>query len=430
MNIVRESRETAEALRKFWKSNKQWNHLATAHYDDFIQYAADSLKVSPDDFLLMIHKAGAEDLLLDILYGTFAEKFFYDDKNVVNAYLMRRKWKHTPTAVTCLEQSRDRFFSIYEVTKVDSGKSITIKDYVFKTKAIEVLEQSGSICVNAGELIVAKIIEINGNYFFSGCILKIIPDFAEWFRDDIKELLRREKISITKLKNMSLIPIDLTLEIKPIAQSYAFTMFTTALAHLILPPKILTNEGEELRITRVNFKIKDMDKVLKALSSKEYFDKHDKNLYIWYEPATGMERRVLAEIRIKKDKLFCLTNSESRAKKLISILQDLASDGLSIPVTEHENINREKSIKKLSEEDEIPDDVKKRVVGNYLHENLKASLDIKIPMLENKTPRQCVKTNKNLVIGWLMMMEDNINQQIPGGDYDISWAYEELGLKR
>lgn len=76
------------------------------------------------------------------------------------------------------------------------------------------------------------------------------------------------------------------------------------------------------------------------------------------------------------------------------------------------------------------DDVKKRVVGNYLHEHLKASLDIKIPMLENKTPRQCVKTNKNLLIGWLMMMEDNINQQIPGGDYDISWAYQELGLKK
>ena len=280
-------------------------------------------------------------------------------------------------------------------------------------------------------MIVAKIIEVSDKYFFSGCLLKIIPDFAEWFRDEIKEVLKEEKISITQFKNMGIIPIDLSLKIKPATES--FIMFTTALAHLIFPPKILNNEGEELRMTHVNFKIKDRDKVLTALSNEKFFDKHEKDLYIWYEPASGMERRILAEIRVKKDKLKCTTNSESRAKKLITILQDVASGGLGLPVIEYEDIYSEESrqkAKKLPEQDEIPDDVKIEIIGKYLHEHLKASLDVTIPMLKNKTPRQCAKTDKKLVIGWLVMMEENINQQIPDGDYDISWAYEELELKK
>jgi len=84
---------------------------------------------------------------------------------------------------------------------------------------------------------------------------------------------------------------------------------------------------------------------------------------------------------------------------------------------------------KLPEKDDIPDDVKRDIIEKHLHEHLKASLDVKIPILKNKTPRQCAKTNKKLLIGWLVMMEENINKQIPGGGYDISWAYEELGLK-
>ncbi len=51
-------------------------------------------------------------------------------------------------------------------------------------------------------------------------------------------------------------------------------------------------------------------------------------------------------------------------------------------------------------------------------------------MLKNKTPRECAKINKRLVISWLYMIEENINEQIPGGEYDINWAYEELRLKR
>ena len=107
-------------------------------------------------------------------------------------------------------------------------------------------------------------------------------------------------------------------------------------------------------------------------------------------------------------------------------------DSIGMPVLEYEDIFSQENMKKASKQpkqDDIPDDAKKEIIGKYLHEHLKSSLDIKIPALKNKTPRQCAKTNKKLVIGWLLMMEENINQQIPGGGYDISWAYEELGLK-
>ena len=429
MNIIKESRETAEAIRKFWKSDKHWQMMANYHYNDFMKHASETFEISADDFLNRIQQTGLTELLMEALLETFIETF-YDDTNVINDYLKRRKWKHSKTAVANLEQLRDRFFSIYEVTKVNPGVSITVKDYFFKTKTVEVLEKSGSTCVQAGELIVAKVIEINDKYFFSGCLLKTNPEFALHIKDKLKENLKAEKISITQFKNYNIIPVDLCLKIKPLIEVYTFTMFTTALS-LILPAKLLNNEGEELRMTHINFKMKDKNIVLKALSHEKFFDKHENDLYIWYEAVSKMERRILAEIRINKYKIKCVTNSESRAKKLISLLQDLALDGLGLPVIEYEDIYSQENSKKVkTQPDKIPEDVKKEIIEKYLHEHLKSSLDIKIPALKNKTPRECAKNNKRLLIGWLFMMEESINKQIPGGGYDISWAYEELGLKK
>jgi hypothetical protein len=421
------------------KKDKHWNDYANHHLNDFVQYNSESLNISPEEFMENILKAKVGNLYLDILYSTFIETF-YQDENVVNAYLKKRKWKHSSTATTILEQSRDSFFSIYEVTDFNSGNSITVKDYIFKTKETEILEKAGSSCVNIGDLMIAKIIVINGQNFFSAPVLKTYPQYAEWIRDGIKKELKNKKITLRQFKEYSVIPTELTLKIKPAVEPYTFAMFSTAFVHLFMPTKLLNNEGEEIRTTNINFKIKDKARVLEGLGNEKYFDRDDNSdLWIWFEEIAEKNnslpvgsRRILAQLSIKNDKLFCTVNSESRAKKLISIIQSLMENSIGIPVLEYEDIfskeNMEKA-KSIPPKDDIPDYLQREIIYKILHENLKNSLNMKIPALGNKIPKQCAKTDKKLVIGWLVMMEKNINEQLPGGGYDISWAYKELGLK-
>lgn len=438
MNITQAYKEGSESVKKYTK-NEPWHSILNEHINDFMDEAVDSLKITETEFAQKIDNAGLSNLLTDIFFETFVEQEF-DEENIITDYLKRRGWKHSKITVACLEQIRDRFFSVYEVTRVKHGESITVKDYLFKTKTIEVIERSASNCVNPGDYIVGKIIEIEGKYFFAGCLAPTTLHYADWLREELKEDFKDEQIPITQYKKYDLIPLDLCLEFKPILEMYVFSMFITSLAYMAFPPKILNNEGHEIKTTHINFKIKDSAHVLETLGNEKYFDRDDNSdLWIWFEEINEKDkslpagsRRILAQIKIKKDKLICTASSEPRTKSCIELMQRLMGDSIGMPVLEYEDIFSQENMQNVSNmpaQEDIPDDVKKEVIEKYLHENLKASLDMKIPALKNKTPRQCAKTNKRMLIGWLFMMEENINQQIPGGGYDISWAYKELGLE-
>ena len=438
MNITQEYREGSQAIKKYGKT-QPWLAIVNKHIDSFMQEAAESLEISTREFAQKIDNAGHSQFLSDIFFETFVEQEF-NDENIITEYLKRRGWKHSKITVTCLEHIRDRFFSIYEVIKVNQGESITVKDYLFKTKNIEVIERLASNCTGPGCFIIGKVIEVEGKYFFAGCIAPITIDYAEWLRDELKKDFKEENISITQYKKYKLIPLDLCLEFKPLLEMYVFSMFITALACRIFSPRVVDNEGNEIKITHINFKIKDKTQVLDVIEkNKKYFNKNsNSDLWILYEDVKETNdslpagsRRILAKITIKNDKLTCIANSEARTISCIELIQKLMMESIGMPVLEHKDIfsrDHENKTLKKSKQSDIPEDIKKEVIEKHIHEHLKSSLDIKIPILKNKTPRQCAKTNKKLVINWLIMMEKNINQQIPGGGYDISWVYKELGL--
>ena len=344
LNITLAYKEGAEAIKKYGK-NVPWRSIINKHIDDFMQEAAESLKITKQEFAQKIDKAGLAALLTNIFYETFIGQEF-DEENIITDYLKKRRWKHSKTTVTCLEQVRDRFFSIYEVTKVKPGKSITVKDYLFKTKIIEVIEHLVSNCITSGDYIIGKVIEVEGKYFFAGCVVPTTFDYAEWVREELKVDFKDEDIPITQYKKYELIPLDLCLEFKPLLETYIFSMFITSLAYMVSPPQIVNNKGQEIKVTHVNFKIKDKSKVLEALSKEEYFDRDDNSdLWIWFEEVKEKggslpigSRRILAQITIKKDKLICTTTSEARTKSCIELVQRLMGDFIGMPVLEYEDI--------------------------------------------------------------------------------------------
>ena len=121
------------------------------------------------------------------------------------------------------------------------------------------------------------------------------------------------------------------------------------------------------------------------------------------------------------------------SEKLLKILKDNLGDLISMAVIEHEDLfdssKPKKSKKQNKEEFDIPVEVQEEMLKEFFDQHLRKSLDEKIPILNNKTPRQCVKSDPKRVLKWLEMMEENTKEQIPSGNYDMSWVYKELGLK-
>lgn len=211
------------------------------------------------------------------------------------------------------------------------------------------------------------------------------------------------------------------------------------------PLTILNPNGEKISANSLNFIIKDKDKVIEKLDKIPDFERNEGNELFWAfkEPRkkkkpiegqviTSTDNIFLGDLQIKDNKLLCNTMTKPASEKLLKILQDNLGDLISMAVIEHEDIfdtSKPKKSKKQNKEDfQIPADVQEGIYKDFFDQHLRKSLDEKIPILNNKTPRQCVKSDPKRVLKWLEMMEQNTKEQIPGGNYDMSWVYNELGL--
>jgi hypothetical protein len=88
----------------------------------------------------------------------------------------------------------------------------------------------------------------------------------------------------------------------------------------------------------------------------------------------------------------------------------------------------------MGREDEIPPEIQAQVMRNFHEQHYRQFLDIPVPMLENKTPRQAAK-NKGSRPKLVDLMKLHIhgiekqNQENPFLNLDIDWMLEELGLE-
>ena len=88
----------------------------------------------------------------------------------------------------------------------------------------------------------------------------------------------------------------------------------------------------------------------------------------------------------------------------------------------------------MGREDEIPPEIQAQVMRNFHEQHYRQFLDIPVPMLENKTPRQAA-INKSLRPKLIDLMKLHIhgiekrNQEDTFVHLDIDWVLDELGLE-
>jgi hypothetical protein len=229
------------------------------------------------------------------------------------------------------------------------------------------------------------------------------------------------------------------------------------------PPEMLNRDGEALVFTETRFPFlaEQGDEIAERLDASSEWECDPANEYSWIwlpepdansnktqrgiaiETLRGGQQLFGGTLELKPGVLTLTANSVQRAQRaqdmLQALLQDLIGPGLSkletIEQLMAEDETREPGDGNREPTDIIDPEIAAELIQNTMDQHYRQSLDEPIPVLDNKTPRQCArgKKGRDKVIEWLKHLENHELRRAAGRGqtpYDCSWMWEELKLTR
>ena len=229
------------------------------------------------------------------------------------------------------------------------------------------------------------------------------------------------------------------------------------------PPEMVNRDGEALVFTETRFPFlaDQLEEIAQRLDTAPEWEHDNPNEHTWIwlpqpdvtnnKPQRGVavdsfqegQRPISGTLELKPGVLMLTTNSIQRAQHgqdvLESLLHGLVGPALSKLQTpeqlmaENETSQQGDGDRELT--DTIDPEIAAEVIHNMLDQHYRQCLDEPIPMLGDKTPRQCAKSKagRERVIEWLKHLENNELRRATGqgqAPYDSRWMWEELKLAK
>jgi hypothetical protein len=205
--------------------------------------------------------------------------------------------------------------------------------------------------------------------------------------------------------------------------------------------KLSNTDGDEILFSKAVYRVVDRETLTAVLRSHPEISKDDEGQrYVWLRgPAEQEGRTVLGSIRIEGAELVFESNSKKRNQRGKRMLAELAGPALK-HLRDEFTTQREMKRRAVTEprapepvRDEIPPEVRNKLVTEYMEQHVAKWPDMKLPALDGKTPRQAVKTAAGkLKVAALLRDFENIegHKRRAGEPYcDVARLRAELGLK-
>jgi Domain of unknown function (DUF6398) len=299
-------------------------------------------------------------------------------------------------------------FSFFEVTSCKQGESYRLKD-IFRGIETDVIEKQGSENARPGDILLARIVQIDHVAMLVGCgSILITPNFKPAVIDLRREMLQEYRhITPDVLK-------DYDIEIRELY----FDIYES----LLQPPKLCNTDGDPLLFHTLHYDIDDAEKAFQHLSSLSVMEDEktlrssaimdDKGRVIkaefpWsskgHKASSALDNTVLGRIVINNKKITIEVNSEARAKAIrkevktrlgkyarykTTEIQSPESIPAKEKIAEGRNLEKEMGHDELMQIPEVRDKMAKVLTAHW-----DGWVDKKIPALGGITPRQAVKTN-------------------------------------
>jgi hypothetical protein len=349
-----------------------------------------------------------------------------------------------------IETICDSHFSFYVVTKVSPGQSLELRDLILN-KTISVYERQGSESITVGSIIFARILTMDNSSIMVGSSPYLIPaDYQSYFID----LRENWQTSIEDLGDdvLSVLEFDIREIYHEIIEKIKNAV----------PPKLINNEGDMLEFSKLHYQLdcsvheafSALQTLAISISEKELLDdgKFDsqgslKSIeFPWLEKLgtekLKMETTVKGTLVISVNKLTVSVNSRERAEEIKhkisrrlgkratfknAVIQSTAKMLNDMP--SGNPIAKSKAAlasQELESKPEIQAMLKEMAAKHW-----KDWLDIPIPALQNKTPRESAKTARGLerLDALFLQFKGMSNDTNAPFNPDINALKKELGIK-
>lgn len=317
--------------------------------------------------------------------------------------------------------------SFYEIQKVNFRKSLLLKD-LFTRKEYLVTESRLSQHLNRWDTFFARIIPLGNEFLLAPSIIPIIPLHADFYIKELREIKRTTRGSTTLTwkrffkKHWYIIP---QLWLEQVASSMG-------------GPKMHNTDGDPIFPFRITFTLQkgssfQVNRLLSAIPGMEKSSDTSFNFVVDTKDRKdiALDNVLVANLEVSETRLEVEVNSENRAERIIALLEDHIAEFIKEVEQEAIPFDPEAINRKINPEfDKLSGEVKEEMMMQFLDDHYTKWIDTPLPALNGITPRKAVKTPKMLKQLTLLLKDMEAQQIASNMNYDISWLWEELGLKR
>jgi hypothetical protein len=420
-------------------------HLG-ATLDDYDLDFEELADVIGDDWRSSLWGCAFEDML--------TQTWDADEINIVDEYLKRRGWNEKAPNKLYMKALRTSQMSLYEVSEIIPGVSMLARDMIRDAEPILVHERSATQSLNQWDRIGARIVHVAGRNIIAGGLLPFSHDCAEQLMAEFVAILAEAgPDALEKTGSDDLLRATASL----FTAIWLHDRLARALGELV--PELRNSDGEDIIFHDARFpfaKGATQKAIRAALDALPELRAENGTYWNWIGTAQGRGvpqkakgqqiattmddgAPVLGNITLKDKAMLLSTNSAERAKRGQAMIEAALGGLLLSPLVEIRTpaqlIADGAGDRKEPAESLLSPEETKSVIQGMLENHYRETLDLPVPALGDRTPRDAAKTpeGRKAVANWLKYLENQTTKSKypadPVATYDLGWMWAELGVE-
>ena len=371
--------------------------------------------------------------------------------NIIDQFLEARAKSLSKNEISYLTSLKNSYMSVYEVVDVVPDKSLTVRDIIQELPAVTIQEKLATRGLSKGNYVGLRMANEGDKAVMAGGALLLKDDYVEDLVTELQDISSMMLASFTKRRReklgLSMEQIEL-MQKQLWAKEIAAAWIDAELKEQQSSPIIQNVDGEALQICTVRFPVlgskKKIRKIIGDLPDVELVEPEDtKSPWIWHsnQSKSGVQRNsagnsVFAFIEIEGKSLILDVNSYERATVAAGIIKEKLGTLVGRSLVGIESLDVA-SDDEFDGNGDIPPEIQAEIMHNLKDKHYREWVDIALPVLNGKTPRQAAKTKKGqsqvraLIENiHLHEVKNSKNSDVGEIAYDVSWMFEELGLNK
>ena len=358
--------------------------------------------------------------------------FEVDGKRIVDAYLEDRARRCSREERRWLEAQRAAWLSVWEVEAVDAGKTVRLHDLLSDERRT-VHETRGSRTLVARDAVLARIVDHDGVSLLCGAHPRPLPpvEAAEVVRRARARLRRKRSVPVDRLRGAAF-------------GRNLIRYWEEAVEDLdvrrAIPPDLRNRDGDPLLLTVDHFEVAvgamaaieacvvDLDGAQREPAGE------DTSTYVFLRPVDPVEpdgeQTLLGRLRIGPEALRIETNSEARANTLRARVEEVCGSRLRHRAREHmDPLALANRPGRAPQPPPPPSPEQEHLLAAFKKRHYADWVDQPLPALNEKTPRECVRTAAGRAAVDLLLKDmEHMEQRAPGAPFDFTAVRRKLGI--